>query len=203
MKRFLYAAVPAMFFLATQSQAGNKPGLWEMRITKNIVDGQDHSAQMSSMNEQMQAAMAKMSPQQRAQMAAMMGNSGVGIGMGGPGGQGGMQMCITPEMAKQDVPVADKNSGCPPANVQKNGNHVSYGFSCTKNGETTSGKGEATINGDTVSVSSDVTTTSAHGTHHIQTESEMRFIKSDCGNVKPLGGTRLPAADRLKGGAKE
>ena len=185
MKRFFYAAVPAILFIATQSQAGNKPGLWEMRITKNVVDGQDHSTQMAGMNDQMQAAMAKMSPQQRAQMSAMMGSSGMAMSA-----QGAMQMCITPDMAKRDVPVVVKDGACTPTNVQHNGNHMSYVFSCTSHGETTSGKGEATTNGDTVSVSSDVTTKSARETHHIQTETQMRFVQSDCGSVKPLGGDR-------------
>jgi len=174
-------AVPAMFFMSAQTQAENKPGLWEMRIVKNVVDGQDHSAQLSAMSDQMQAAMAKMPPQQRAQMAAMMGNSGISMG-----GQGAMRICVTPEMAKRDVPVVDKDGACVPTNVQRSGNHMSYVFSCTTQGTTTSGKGEATINGDTVSIRSDTTTKSAQGSHTIQSEMQMRFVQSDCGSVKPV-----------------
>ena len=187
MKKFFCAAVPAMMIMCAQAQAANKPGLWEMRIVKNVVDGQDHSAQMAEMGDKMQAAMAKLSPQQRAQMSAMMGHSGMSMGS-----QGAMQMCITAEMAKRDVPVVDKDHACKPANVQRSGNHTTYEFSCTTKGVTTTGKGEATANGDTVSMRSDLTTKSATETHHIQTEMEMRFVQSDCGKVKPIGGESLP-----------
>jgi hypothetical protein len=147
------------------------------------------------MSDKMQAAMAKLSPQQRAQMSAMMGRSGISMGT-----QGAMQMCITPEMAKRDVPVVDKDHACKPANVQRNGNHTTYEISCTSNGTTTTGKGEATVNGDTVSMSSDLTTKSASETHHIQTEMEMRFVKSDCGTVKPVGGEKIQGVEKGKPG---
>jgi hypothetical protein len=194
-KKFLCAAVPAILVMCGQAQAANKPGLWEMRVIKNVVDGQDHSAQMAAMGDKMQAAMAKLSPQQRAQMSAMMGHTGMSVG-----NQGAIQMCITPEMAKRDVPVVDKDHACKPASVQRNGNHTTYEISCTSNGTTTTGKGEATVNGDTVSMSSDLTTKSASGTHHIQTEMEMRFVGSDCGNVKPMGGEKLQGVEKGKAG---
>jgi hypothetical protein len=185
-------ALPVLMIMCGQAQAGNKPGLWEMRIVKNVVDGQDHSAQMAAMSDKMQAAMAKLTPQQRAQMSAMMGRAGMSMGS-----QGALQMCITPEMAKRDVPVVDKDHACQPANVQHMGNRTTYEFSCTSHGTTTTGKGEATTNGDSVSMRSDLTTKSATETHHIQSEMEMRFVKSDCGDVKPL------AAEKLQGAGKE
>jgi hypothetical protein len=76
--------------------------------------------------------MAELTPEQRAQMSAMMGNSGVSVS-----GKGAMQICITPEMAKRDVPVVDKDGACSPTNVQRDGNHMTYAFSCASRGEAT------------------------------------------------------------------
>ncbi|MEY2689710.1 MAG: hypothetical protein RL375_3909, partial [Pseudomonadota bacterium] len=53
-------------------------------------------------------------------------------------------------------------------------------------------KGESTIQGDTVSTRSDMTVVERGQTHRIQSESEMRFVKSDCGKVKPFTAPRRP-----------
>ncbi len=44
-----------------------------------------------------------------------------------------------------------------------------------------------TVSGNTVTTRSDITSVERGATHRIQTESEMRFINSDCGDVKPRG----------------
>lgn len=49
------AAAPAM------AQSGAKPGLWELRAVKQMVDGKDMAAQMTAATEQVRAAVSKMS----------------------------------------------------------------------------------------------------------------------------------------------
>ena len=186
-----------IFFLATlagtaAAEPAMKPGLWEMRISKNVVDGQDtsaQSAQMDGLNEKMKEQMARMSPEQRAQMGAMMSQRGMGMAMGGGGG---IQMCITPEMSKRDVPVADKDGACQPVNVHRSGNRMTYELNCVSRGVKTTGTGESTLRGDSVANRSDTTVVDNGETHRIQTESEMRFVKADCGDVKPLGTAKQP-----------
>jgi len=163
---------------------GMKPGLWEMRITKNVVDGQDQSAQMAGMSAKMNEQMARLSPEQRAQMGAMLGQHGMGMPMGGGGA---IQMCITPEMAKRDVPVADKDGSCQPANVHRSGNRMTYEVNCNSRGTKTTGTGESILNGDSVVTRSDTTVVDHGETHRIQNESEMRYVKTDCGDVRPMG----------------
>jgi hypothetical protein len=51
------------------------------------------------------------------------------------------------------------------------GNHSSFEFSCSTNGNTTNGRGESTSAGDT---------------HVMHVETEMKFLGADCGNVKPM-----------------
>ena len=168
---------------------GIKPGLWEMRMGKNVVDGHDTSAQMADMSAKMNEQMARLSPDQRAQMSAMMGQHGMGM----PTGGGVIQMCITPEMAKRDVPVADKDGGCQPANVHHSGNRMTYEFNCVSStGTKTTGTGESTVKGDSVASRSDMTVVDHGETHRIQSESEMRFVKADCGDVKPIVAPKRP-----------
>jgi hypothetical protein len=165
------------------ADSGLKPGLWEMHVGKHVVDGQDSSAQMAGMNAKMNEQMAQMSPEQRAKISAMMGQKGMAM----PTGGGVIQMCITPEMAKRDVPVPDKDGACQPLNTRRSGNRMTYEFNCvSRDGTKSTGTGESTIKGDTVSSRSDMTIVDHGQTHKVQSESEMRFVKADCGEVKPM-----------------
>ena len=189
MNRALTIILLAMVAGPACADPGMKPGLWEMHMGKNVVDGHDTSAQMAGMNAKMNEQMARLSPEQRAQMGAMMGQRGVGM----PAGGGAIQMCITPEMAKRDVPVADKDGSCQPANAHRSGNHMTYEFNCVSTtGTKTTGTGESTIKGDTIESRNDITVVDHGETHRIQSESEMRFVKSDCGDVKPIGAAKRP-----------
>jgi hypothetical protein len=161
---------------------GLKPGLWETRVVKQLMDGRDMSAQIAGASAQMQQAMANMTPEQRARMDAMMKDRG------GPtvGSNGTIRMCISPEMASRDKPRIDRE-GCEPATVSRSGNHATFEFSCTRNGNVTSGKGEATTRGDSISTVVDTTVRRASGeTHVMHSETEMKFLGADCGDVKPI-----------------
>jgi hypothetical protein len=161
---------------------GLKPGLWETHVIKTVMDGRDMSAQIAGATAQMQQAMANMGPEQRARVEAMMKDHGVASGSS----PGTVRMCITPEQAAQDKPFVDRE-GCQPTTVNRSGNHATFEFSCTRNGNTTSGKGEATIGGDTIATVVDTTVKRANGeTHAIHSESEMKFLGADCGDVKPM-----------------
>ena len=184
MKRTVTLVMMAAASVSAYAESGQKPGLWEMRIVKTVVDGHDQSAQMAGLNAKMQEQMARMTPEQRAQMGAMMQQ----FGAPPMGESGGIRMCITPEMAKRDVPVVDKDGTCQTSNVSRSGNRMSYEMQCSKEGRKISGKGETIRNGDSVSISGDTTVVEHGQTHQAHSEMEMKFISSDCGNVKPLGG---------------
>lgn len=179
------SAVIAMMTLATLTAyaagMGLQPGLWEVKIVKQIVDGRDQTAQMAGAAERMQQMMASMPAAQRAQMEATMKQHGVS-----QGGDGGFRICITPEMAKRDKPIMDKDGRCQPATVTHNGNQMTYEFSCTINGATTAGKGVSTIAPDQVSTHVEMTRTDAKGgSHVIQNDTQMSFVSADCGDVQP------------------
>ena len=187
MRRTLVAAFVLLAATLTAYAAGFglKPGLWEIHVVKQVVDGRDMSAQMAGMGEKMQQAMAAMPPEQRAQMEAMMKQHGAGMGAGMAKG-GNIRICVSPEMAHRDTPVIDRDGRCQPATVNRSGNTMTYEFSCTNNGVTTAGKGSSTVSGDVISTHVDSTIREASGkTSAMQSDTEMKFVSADCGDVKP------------------
>ncbi len=162
---------------------GLKPGLWETRVVKQVVDGRDISAQIAGATSQMQQAMAAMPPEQRARVEAMMKQHG-GAGIGS---DGGVRICISPEMASRDKPFVDREGHCQPATINRSGEHTTFEFSCSWNGVESTGKGDATIFGDVIRTQVDTKTQKAGGeTHLTHSETEMKFLGSDCGSVKPM-----------------
>lgn len=161
-----------------QAETTIKPGLWEVRITKQVMDGRDMTAQMAAAQAQMQQALAGMSPQQRKQMEAVMGKQATPAGA--------QQVCISPEMAARETPVMPADAKCEPAKVSRSGNKMSYEFNCTSAGRTTTGKGESIFSGDSVSTRTDIVMTDARGRHTMQSESQMKYLGADCRGLKPI-----------------
>ncbi len=156
-----------------------KPGLWEYKVTKQVVDGRDMQAQMAAAVAQMKQAMANLTPEQRKQMEAMTRGQGASTGVGA------MSFCISKEMAARDKPVLGPQSHCETIKSNRSGNKVSFEIKCSNKGQTTSGKGETTISGDLMKTVMDIDTTDAHGSHTIHSESQMKFIGADCQGIKP------------------
>jgi hypothetical protein len=161
---------------------GLKPGLWEMKQISQVMDGRDMTAQMASSQARMEQSMAKMSPERRKQMEAMMG----GQALPAKGAGGGTRVCISPAMAARDKPMVDPEGRCEPARVSRSGNKTSFEFNCTSNGRTMVGKGDSTVSGDMVTTRMDMTTTDANGRHTMKSESQMKYLGTDCQGVKPM-----------------
>jgi len=176
MKKMMIAVALAAATTA-MAQTTMKPGLWELRTTRQIMDGQDMLAQMAGAQAEMQKMMANMSAAQRKQMEAMMGKQT----MQTPNVH---RICISPEMAARDKPMTPDDR-CEPAKTSRSGNKVSFEFNCTTDGRTMVGKGESVLGGDAVSSRMDMVTTDARGKHTMQTESQMKFLGSDCQGLKP------------------
>ncbi len=181
MKTMFSLALALATTTALAQESGLKPGLWEIKIVHQVMDGRDMSSQMSAAQDRLQQAMANMAPEKRAQIEAIMASKGLA-----PAGAGGAaRICISAAMASNVRTVADPEGKCPPATVNRSGNTIRYEFACTSNGRTTSGKGTSTIDGDTVTNQSDVTSTDARGSHTMQTETRMSYVGADCQGIKP------------------
>lgn len=170
---------------ASANSFGLKAGLWETRIVKMTVDGQDKTGAMSEASSRMQAAMANMPPEQRARMEAMMKERGGGS----TGTDGTTRICISEQLANSDKPFSNpsKDEQCQPASITRSGNRTTYSLTCTAHGQTSTGKGEAIVTGDMISTKVDMTTKSATGeTHERHIETEMKFLGTDCGGLTPI-----------------
>ncbi|HTY99435.1 MAG TPA: DUF3617 domain-containing protein [Rhodocyclaceae bacterium] len=179
MKKSALAVLIALCGTAYADNPGLKAGLWEVTVVRQVMDGRDMTSQMAAAQAQMQQAMAKMSPAQRKQMEAMMGSKGGGQG------SGAVRICVSPAMAARDKPMVDPEGRCEPAKVSRSGNKTSFEFNCTTGGRTSVGKGETVASGDSMTTHMDMTTTGAEGRHTMQTDSQMKYLGSDCQGVKP------------------
>jgi hypothetical protein len=189
MKRFILAILITLNGNVLAQTSALKPGLWEMKVVRQVVDGRDMSAELASGQARMQQGMANMSPAQRSQMEAMMSRQNM------PGaGSGGSRMCISPEMAARNKPMIESDGRCDPTKLSRAGNTTSFEFNCTSNGRTSVGKGESTASGNVVQTRLDMTVTDAKGTHTMQRESQLTFLGTDCQGVTPV--------DRLGKGAQ-
>lgn len=173
---FLAAAVLAAACLPAAAQS-MKPGLWEI---SNKMSG---NAEMDQAMAQMQKELASMSPAERKQMEAMMAKQG--IKMTAPAAGGGMsaQMCLTKEMVERnDMPVQD---GCKTTVSQRSGNTLKHAFTCTN--PPSSGEGTVTFSGSEAYTSKmTIKTVAAGKTETTTMEGRGKWLKADCGDVKPI-----------------
>lgn len=178
---FLFAALAAG---ATQAQGtgGLKPGLWESRTTKMQLNGQDMLKQMAAVQAQMRQSLAAMPPEQRKKMEGMLAQQG-GDGMT-------QRLCVSAEMAAREQAVVPRpaQAECEPPKFQRNGHRTSFEVSCKQaGGGTARVKGESVVTGDTVSTKAETRGTDPGGAPHTMlVETQMKYLGSDCGQVKPV-----------------
>ena len=184
MKRIAALIVMAACAAALAQGFARKPGLWELTMVHQTMDGRDMTQQMAAARAQMQQALANLPPEQRKQMESMMARQNGGAADGG--GSSSRRICISPAMASRDAPILDAHSRCEPAKVTRTGDKAAFEFSCASDGRKMTGKGESTFAGDTVSTRVDTTMTDASGTHTMHSETRMTFLGADCQGIKPL-----------------
>ncbi len=86
--------------------------------------------------------------------------------------------------AKRNTLPDQQQSNCT-RNYSSSGGATTFTFSCSKNGNTTSGTGEVRRSGDTITTIVDGTTSHNGASHTIHSETEMKYVGADCGSVKP------------------
>jgi hypothetical protein len=170
--------IAAVLFAAAPLAAGAqslKPGLWEIRHKSD-------SPQTAGAMDEMQQQMAQMPPEQRKQMEAMLAQQGVKMAPGA-GGATAMQVCMTKEMVERnDVPMQD---GCRVTQQQRNGNTMKMAFACTN--PPSNGEGQVTFDGPESYASRMTVRSMAQGRTDTTTmESAGKWLKADCGNVRPV-----------------
>jgi hypothetical protein len=177
----LCAALIAGATLAEGPAGMMKPGLWESRPLKMMVDGRDMLPQMKAAQTRMRKSIGNLPPEQRKQMEAT-----INAQQGDPSVQ---RLCISPEMASsgQAMLPRPEHAGCAEPKLSHGGNRTAFDVSCKQNGGTTTGHGESVIVGDQITSKFESVTTEAGGTRHtMQIETQMTFLGSDCGGLEPL-----------------
>lgn len=171
-----FAAAAAALCLPAAAQS-IKPGLWEM-TTK--MGG---NPQMEQAMAEMQKQLASMPPGQRKQMEEMMAKQGVKMGAGAGGGMSA-QVCITKEMAeRQEMPM--NQAGCKITSQSKSGNVTKMAYACTN--PPSSGEGTYTYHSAEAFSSKMVVKTAAQGrTETMTMDGTGKWLKADCGSVKPI-----------------
>ncbi|MFI8746407.1 DUF3617 domain-containing protein [Pseudomonas sp. NPDC077186] len=144
-----------------------QPGVWEVSSHNMQVGGQA----MPGM-EQMLAQLQNLPPEQRQMMENMMAEQGIKLGAGG------VQMCLTAEqIAAQDIPLHDAESGCSNEILERSDQRWRFRFSCP----------DAQGEGETQFVSDREFTTKVTGTYNGQPssmESRARWVSADCGSLR-------------------
>ena len=166
---------------AAAAGPGLKPGLWETRILNGPGSAAAPAAPAGVLtSDQLEQALKRMPPEQRARAEAAMKFHGAA-------NAGAARICITPEQARQNMPMVDRDGHCAPSSIVHNGNHTTFEFSCTIGGVTSSGKGDSTMTEDLVTTRTDVTVRTADGTTRtVHSEIEQKYLGADCGDVKPI-----------------
>ncbi|MCF4995290.1 DUF3617 family protein [Pseudomonas syringae] len=146
-----------------------QPGLWEMTSSNMKVDDQN----MPDLQLILGQIQGQITPQQRAMLEKQ------GINIGGKG----IRACLTPEqVATNDIPLADPQSGCKQEITDRTGNQWKFRFSCPK----AQGTGIATFLSDrefTTKVNGTFNATGIQRKGSLDTRAV--WLGQDCGAVKP------------------
>jgi len=168
MKAILFGlcAVLTAGVAGAQAPVDMKPGLWEVRILKMEQDGQDMLAMMRQ-------AMASVPPEQRKQMGMSGSDPTV------------TRVCYSAAMLKGDDWLAGQNAqkqGCSPPKVNRSGNRGTFEVTC----KDMASKGEYVTTSDQISMKTETVASAGGSKHKLAQEMQMKFLGSDCGDVKPL-----------------
>ena len=165
---------------AQTGQAGLKAGLWETTTTRMTADGKDMKAQFAASAEQMKKQIANLRPEQRKKAEAMLAQQGDPLSR---------RICVSAEMAKRDQPMIPRphNAECEQPKIDRQGNRTSFEFACKQAGGSVTGKGETVVAGDLITTKIETNGKDASGkAHTMQADTQMKYLGSDCGSVRPL-----------------
>lgn len=177
MKRTTLAALfAAALATGANAEVMVKPGLWEIRLVRQYMDGRDVTALVPAALAGLQQFMGGMTPQQRKQMEATFGR---------PPANTVQRICVSPEMAAGDKPLLSSDVKCEPTAFNRDGSRVTFEFNCADQGRTTTGKGVSQLASERVATRIDLVTNDANGRHTWINQSEATFVGTDCGNLRP------------------
>ena len=99
------------------------------------------------------------------------------------------RMCVSAEMAQRDQPVVPRPPGseCEQPKINRSGNRTTFEMACKQGGGSMTGKGETVLGGDLVTTKLQTNGKDGAGqAHTMVAETQMKFLGSDCGSIKPI-----------------
>jgi len=174
MKKVIMAVALAAGAGATMAEPMVRPGLWEIRVVRQTLNGQDVTALMPVAVQML----GNLSPQQRQQAEATFGKPVANVNTT-------QRICVSPEMAAGDKPLMPANVKCEPTTLNRAGDRATFEFNCKDQGRTMVGKGVSTLASESVATRIDMVMNDARGRYVMQNDSQARFIDTNCGGLKP------------------
>lgn len=164
--------------MAVAADPAVQPGLWEVRMVRQYMDGRDVTVLVPVALSGLQQLMGGMTPQQRKQVEATLGSQVAS-------GSTVQRLCVSPEMAAGDKPLLPADVKCQPTEFNRQGSRLSFAFNCADQGRSTTGRGVSQLSSRSVTTRVDLVTNDANGRHTWINQSQATFIGADCGNLKP------------------
>jgi len=153
-----------------------EPGLWEIKVSSEIVDSEPARRKYEKLLKQMQ----NVPPEQRKQAVAAIPKPGVPVVQT-------QRICLTPEQASEgwDLSKADEDEDCRTEYGEKKGGRIPVKLTCKEQSAT--GVGEVVFKGSKGWSTTMRMTTRSPGEPPSETvmRTESRWLSSDCGSVKP------------------
>ena len=107
------------------------------------------------------------------------------------------RVCSSAEMARSEQLLVPRpaRADCEPPTVKREGARSSFSFSCKLDGGTLTGKGESVTEGERISTWLETKGKNGAGkSQSMRAESRMKYLGSDCGDVRPLSAPTAAAS---------
>lgn len=145
-----------------------KPGLWQITLTRQVLDGRDMLAERAAKLIKMKEALTRLPAERRREMEQQLGGvTRLCVGAGAAGGRG----------AGESMPGM---GGCNPQKVVQSGATVTYDFRCEAQGQKISGRGERTTTPTGLHTRTESTVVGASGRRETAVEADLVYLGGDC-----------------------
>ncbi len=172
MQKMLVSVVASLFMFSTaHAQQSTRPGLWEVTTRSDLL------------------ALVPHIPSEHMQQLTLLAKR---YGLKLPevdNGAATSHLCITPEMAQQDIPTYfyENRSGCTIQNATRNGNQYSFDLSCANQYFQGNGSAQGTLtSNESFAGHIDFDSTVSGNSIPASAETSARWIAERCVAINPL-----------------
>lgn len=159
---------------------GLLPGLWEVRLVKQSIDGHDISAQLTESVAKGETALSKLTPAARDRAQQTYRHSD-------PGSNASFRVCLNAQLAARNLPILDQEGRCRPVAASRNGQVTAFRIDCTADGNHIKGEGQSRKAGKLIVTQTTVRTRAPDGSAHTMRDTtQMQFLGADCGKQPAL-----------------